>query len=383
MKNLVLIGPVFPYKGGISHYTGLMYRALSGQYHTDLVSYSFQYPKFLYHKEQKDFENDAFRIEDTKYWIHTANPINWVHMAHRILKRNPDMVIVQWWHPYFAPCYRILCGILNRHVPVVFVCHNVFPHEHFPMDRLLTRMALSTGSGFIVHSKSDEEDLHQLFSTAVCRRTVHPTYNAFQFEHLSMREARQRLGLGEQEHLLLFFGFVREYKGLRYLLQAMPKILAANPNTRLMIVGDFGSDEDSYLELIRELGIGEQLLIRSGYTPDREVEPYFAAADLVMLPYTSATQSGVAQIAYGFEKPVIATEVGGLPDVVTDGQTGYLVPPEDPDALADAVTRFYQESAAKDFAEHVRAEAYRFSWDRMVEVVDSLDTELQIGRDRD
>lgn len=371
LKKIVLVGPVYPYKGGISHYTGLMYRALRSRYDVSMVSYKMQYPKFLFKKEQKDYSNDTFKIDGTNYWIHTANPLNLVGTAWKIRREKPDLVIFQWWHPYFAPCYWILCRLLGR-CRILFVCHNVFPHERFPMDRFLTKLVLRQGDYFITQSKMDAEDLLSIEKDARYVQAVHPTYNAFKFEDMSREQARGLLGIGADERVVLFFGFVREYKGLRHLLRAMPLLRGFGMGVRLLVVGDFGDDRQEYMDLIDELGIGDMLEIHGGYIPDKEVEKYFAASDLVALPYESATQSGIVQIAYGFEKPVVVTDVGGLPDVVTDGETGYVVEPGNPDALAEAVRRYFEEGKEEEFRRNIEHEAYKYSWDRMTEHVERL-----------
>lgn len=371
LKRIAIIGPVYPYKGGIAHYTGLLCKNLREQFDTQMISFQMQYPKILFRKEQKDFENNSFEVQDTKYILHTANPFNWGKCAKQILAGKPDLVIFQWWHPYFAPCYWSLLRKLKG-VKTLFICHNVFPHERFPFDRVLTKMVLKKGDFFITHSKADAEDLRSIRQEALVCEAVHPTYDAFQFQNLAREEARQRLGLGEQQQVLLFFGFVREYKGLKHLIAALPEIIKRLPKTHLLIVGDFGKDKQEYLELIAQNKMEDFLSIYDGYIPDREVEQYFAASDLVVLPYESATQSGIVQIAYGFERPVVATNVGGLPDVVLDEKTGYLVPPKNPEALADAVVRFFEEQKAGEFAENIRKEASRYSWDRMRENICSL-----------
>jgi glycosyltransferase involved in cell wall biosynthesis len=372
-EKVVLIGPVFPYKGGIAHYTGLMYRALSKKYQVTMVSYRFQYPKFLYKKEQKDYSNDSFRVEDTKYWIHTANPLNWFTAARKIRRLSPALVIVQWWHPYFAPCYWAMAKLLQKQ-KLLFVCHNVFPHERFPMDRLLTKMTLRQGDRFIVQSGKDAQDLLSIIPDAKYEQAVHPTYNAFKFENMTKGHARSLLDISLDEQVLLFFGFVREYKGLKYLIEALPEIEKSCPAVKLLIVGDFGGEETKrgYESLIEAKDVRTHVSIYDGYIPDREIEKFFAASDLVVLPYVSATQSGIVQIAYGFEKPVVVTNVGGLPDVVKDGKTGYVVKPECPQELAEAVVRYFVEGREEEFEENVRKEAYRFDWERMVEAVERL-----------
>lgn len=371
MIKIVLIGPVYPYKGGISHYTGLMYKALKEKHDVMMVSYKMQYPKILFKKEQKDYSNDVFKINETNYWINTANPFNIIQTAKKINKWKPDMVIIQWWHPYFAPCYCILSSFL-KNTKILYVCHNVFPHERFPMDRFLTKITLKHGNCYIVQSRQDEEDLKTIINHPIYKRTVHPTYNAFKFQNMSKEQARDILKTGKEEKILLFFGFVREYKGLKHLINAMPIIQNKLESVKLMIVGDFGDDKQSYVDLIQENHCEKVIDICDGYIPDQEVEKYFAACDLVVCPYESATQSGIIQIAYGFDKPVVATNVGGLPDVVKDKKTGYLVESKNPDEIAKAIIDFYENKREQEFEENIKESAYEFSWERMVEVISEL-----------
>ena len=367
-KKIILIGPVYPYRGGISHYTGLMYRELARQYDVEMLSYKMQYPGFLFHMKQKDYANNSFKIENTKYMLHTANPLSILKTAHYIRKQRADMVLIQWWHPYFAPCYWLLGKWMGRQ-NTVFVCHNIFPHERFPFDRLLAGAVLRQGKHFIVHAREEGRILEAVKKQAHYTVTPHPTYNTFRFEGLCKAQARERLHMSGEAKILLFFGFVREYKGLKYLLQAMPAILDKVGNAQLWVVGEFGEDKEDYLKLIEELGLQKKVKVVASYTPDREVEKYFAASDLVVLPYVSATQSGIVQIAYGFEKPVIVTRVGGLPDVVENRVTGYVIEPESPWELAQAAVDFFENKREASFTANIKKEAYRFSWERMGEVV--------------
>lgn len=371
-KKIVLIGPVYPYKGGIAHYTSLMYQSLTKKHDVTMVSYKMQYPKFLFKKEQKDYSNDMFKVEDAKFWINTANPFNIINVGRKIKKKHPDMVVMQWWHPYFAPCYWLLEKSIGKKIKKVFICHNVFPHERFPMDRFLTRLVLKNGNAFIVHSKSDGEDLLTIKPNADFKQNPHPTYNAFKVKNLTKDQARKELQKSSEERLLLFFGFVREYKGLKHLLYAMPEIKNHIDHVRLLVVGSFGDDKGSYMQILEEQKITDCVEVIDGYTPDNEVEKYFAASNLVVLPYESATQSGIVQIAYGFEKPVIVTNVGGLPDVVEDGKTGYVVEPKNPKAIAEAIEKYFIQNKETEFVRNVREEAYRFDWGRMVENIERL-----------
>lgn len=369
--DIVLIGPVYPYKGGIAHYTGLMYRALQTKHHVHMMSYKMQYPKFMYKKEQKDYSNDTFKIENTDFYINTANPLNWFATARHIRKLKPDLVIIQWWHPYFSPCYWSISKLLGN-IKILFLCHNVFPHERFPMDRFLTQHVLKNGDYYIVQSAMDEEDLLSIRPEAICRKTVMPSFNAFKLQNLTREEGRKLLRIEPNTKVLLFFGFVREYKGLKHLLRAMPKVISKLGGVKLLVVGDFANDKQDYLDIIAELQIENCIEIYDGYIPDKEVEKFFAASDVVVLPYESATQSGIVQIAYGFEKPVVATDVGGLPEVVIDGKTGYVVPPKNSEKLAEKIVEFYQEDKAEDFKEGIRQEAYKYSWDRMRETIEEM-----------
>lgn len=367
--RIVLIGPVYPYKGGISHYTSLLCQNLRRKHEVIMVSYKMQYPKFLFKKEQKDYSNNGFQVEDTKYWIHTANPFNLFMTADKIKKFKPDIVMLQWWHPYFAPCYSILERFL-RQIPFIITCHNVFPHERFPMDKFLTRMVLKRAAGYIVQSHLDEQDLLMIKPGANYVVTPHPTYNAFRMKNMSREEAREEIGISTNVPMLLFFGFIREYKGLKYLLDALPKVKRQIPDIMLWVVGDFSSDRNEYLEQIVRRGIEDNIRLIEGYVPDQEVEKYFAATDLVVLPYISATQSGIVQIAYGFDKPVVVTDVGGLPDVVQHRKTGYVVPPRNAEEIAHAICSYYREDQSVDWQGNIRKQAAEFSWETMVERVE-------------
>lgn len=376
LKKIVLIGPVYPYKGGISHYTSLMYKALHKKYDVTMVSYKFQYPRFLFKKEQKDKSSNSFKIEDTKYWIHTANPFNWICSALKIKNENPGLIVIQWWHPYFAPCYFIMTKLLRKY-KILFVCHNVFPHERFLFDRLLARGVLRQGSCFIVQSSTDANDLKNIIPNAVYKQTVHPTYEVFNFRNLSKKSARKILEIPSEQKVILFFGFVRDYKGLKYLIRALPNVIQIFPEIKLLIAGDFSSDKKIYLDLIIEEKVGKNITIYDRYIADNEVGNFFAASDLVVMPYESATQSGIVQIAYGFEKPVIVTNVGGLPDVVIEGKTGYVVEAKNKEELSQAIIKFYMEEKENEFIEGVKAEAYKFSWNRIVEDIEALNCQKQ------
>lgn len=373
LKKIVVIGPVYPFKGGISHYTGLLIRNLRKKYKVEAVSYSMQYPKLLFRKEQRDFSNRTFEVKDAEYLINTANPFNILDSAKKINQMEPDLVILDWWHPYFAPCYQILLSKLN--CIKAFICHNVLPHERFPFDEALTKATLKKANFCIVHSEDDMINLNRLLPYMPVKKNMHPTYNAFCLKNLTRDEARKKLKL-KDEKMLLFFGLVRKYKGLMYLINAMPMIIEKVDNVKLYIVGDFGKDKQEYFYRIKQLEIEDHIFIRDGYVPDEEVEPFFAAADLNVCPYESATQSGILQISFGFGLPAVVTDVGGLPEVVTNEKTGYVVESKSPQAIADAVIDYFNANREENMRANVVKEADRFSWDRMTETIEDLWSQL-------
>ncbi|MCM1495517.1 MAG: glycosyltransferase family 4 protein [Bacteroides sp.] len=240
------------------------------------------------------------------------------------------------------------------------------------MDRILTKHVLKQGDCFIVQSVQDEGDLKSIRPDAIYSKTVLPTFNAFKLQNMSSQEAREQLHISADNQVLLFFGFVRKYKGLKYLLQAMPRVSRELSNIKLFIVGDFGSDKQEYLEMIQNLKIQAYIEIHDGYIPDKEVEKFFAASDVVVLPYESATQSGIVQIAYGFGTPVIASNVGGLPEVVVDGKTGFITNAKDSDDLAGKIIQFFNEKRADEFRNEIVKEADKYSWEHLTQTVEAL-----------
>jgi glycosyltransferase involved in cell wall biosynthesis len=373
--QIAVVGPVYPYKGGIAHHTALLARELARTHQVKVFSFSLQYPRFLYPGgQQEDFESDSFKIEGTRYLINSVNPFTWLRTGLAVARSAPDLVIFPWWNPFFGPAFStigLLVKVFSR-AKVLFIIHNVLPHERLPSDRLITAFTLKRGDFHIVQSSENEDTLLALLRKPVYRKALHPSYNAFKQEELSREDARGRLSLPSKAHVMLFFGFVREYKGLMYLIEALPGIRQRLPDAKLVVAGAFYDDKQKYLRRIEELGVASMVVIHDGYLPDREVGDYFSASDLVVLPYSSATQSGIVQLAYAFGKPVVVTSVGGLPEVVDDGRTGFVVPPKNAGALAEAVVRFFELSEAGDFTAAIEREQERFSWKRMVETIEEL-----------
>ncbi|RKY03993.1 glycosyl transferase family 1 [Candidatus Poribacteria bacterium] len=370
--TICMIGPSYPFRGGIAHYMTLLYRYLKEKHDVKFYAFKRQYPKRLFPgRTDRDASGFAIRGEGVENTLDSVNPLTWWTTFRRIKSDNPDLVVIPWWISFWTPQFWFITSLIRAFTKakVLFICHNVVQHESKPWDRICTRLVLRNGDHFIVHSSEDLDRLRDMLPDADVRKVFHPIYDVFCFQRYGKAEAQRKLGVSER--VILFFGFVRPYKGLRYLLDAMPLILERLDVT-LMVAGEFWSDKAEHLERIDRLGIRDKVVIVDEYIPNEEVGLYFCAADVVVLPYVTATQSGIVQIAYGFDKPVIVTEVGGLPDVVEHGKTGFLIDPEDPQAIAEAVILFYEGGYEQILVKGVRDAKGRFSWDRLVEVISSV-----------
>jgi len=302
------------------------------------------------------------------------NPMSWWRTAREVIAVRPDLLVLHWWVTFWALPFAMIARTIRRQgVPVLYVCHNVLPHEEKPWDRALARLALSQGDQFVVMAKAEEQRLKVLLPGATVHRISLPSYAALaEVEHpLPPEKARRRLGLAPKKPVALFFGFVRPYKGLRFLLEAMPEVLA-QVEMHLLIVGEFWEGKEMYLEIINRLGIGKAVSIVDRYVSNEEVAVFFSAADVVVLPYIDVTQSAVVQLAYGFGKPVITTSVGDLQDVVKHQQTGLIVPPANSAALAEALKHFINQRLQQPMREAILSRQESFSWTHLEGLLDKV-----------
>lgn len=375
--RLALIGPVYPYRGGIAHYTTMLYRTLMDMGHEVLlVSFKRQYPQWLF-PGQSDRDPTTIQplaLPDAHYWMDSLNPFSWVGTFKRLRRYQPDGIVLQWWTPFWALPWIVL-GVLNRLLgrrPLIFICHNVLPHEAKAWDVQIAKAVLRWGDGFTVQSAAEKQKLSGWFPQARITATPLPVYAMFANAPLSKAVARERLGLTSDALVLLFFGIVREYKGLRDLLAALPAIQAQLPMVKLLIAGEFWDNKTAYQTLIHQLGIESLVRIDDRYIPDDEVMVYFSAADVLVVPYRSVTGSAVVQTARGFGLPVITTALNGLEAVLVEGETGFLVPPQDPSALALAIVRYFQEEQGKRMSQKMRQSVADFSWEKLSQEVLAL-----------
>ena len=362
-KNpIILIGPAFPLRGGIAHFNESFANSLIDDgYQVELVSFYLQYPSVLFPgKSQKsDGPGPAnLKIHD---WLSSVNPLSWSKAAKKIRKLKPRLVVIRFWIPFMGPALGAVARQLRkRGIPVIGLVDNAIPHESRGFDATLSKLFFNNCSAFFTLSESVANDLKQIAPGKEIETSPHPVYDIFG-DTVTMNEARQNLGLSGDEEYVLFFGFIRAYKGLDLLLKAFADKAMKNVNVKLIVAGEFYEDEQKYRLLINELGLEDTVIIRSDYIPQEEVKNYFCAANLVAQTYKTATQSGVTQIAYHFERPMLVTNVGGLAEIVPNGKVGYVVEPN-PEAIAKAIARFFSEKSESAFARNAALEKERFSW---------------------
>lgn len=378
--KISLIGPTYPFRGGLSLHTTLLCRSLRKVHDVSFYSFKRQYPAWLFPgKTDRDNSAEPLREPGVEHLLDSLNPWTWLKVVRQIVADRPDLVIIPWWTFFWAPQFlsiALLVRLLSKS-RILFICHNVFDHDSRLLSRLCSKAVLPRGDFFVVHSEEDLEQLSAFVDPGRITLGFLPSNEPAAQMAASREEARRRLGLSGD--VLLFFGFVRPYKGVRHLLDALPLILKEREVT-LLLVGESWADDDSVERQIRELGIEKHVRRVNGYVPNEEVGVYFAAADLVVLPYVSATGSAVVQTAFSFDRPVVATRVGSLPMTIDDGRTGYLVEPGDPTVLADAVLRFFREGRSSEFIENVKQTKKQFSWERFVQVIEEAVKPVRAGK---
>ncbi|HLP18519.1 MAG TPA: glycosyltransferase [Bacteroidota bacterium] len=374
--NVLILGTAYPMRGGIAHFIALLASHLKKKHAAQIFSFKRQYPSFLFPGKTQMEEGEPGIPVDAQAEIDSINPFNWIRVGLKARRLHPDVIVYKYWLPFFGPCFGTISAIAKwrrPHTRVIAICDNVIPHEHRPGDRVFTKYAFAFTDGFLVMSDAVERDLHTLVPHPQYRKAAHPVYEIFG-RSIPKREARARLGLAAEGNVLLFFGYVRKYKGLHTLIDAMAALPATLPPVTLLVVGEYYGDEKEYRDHIARLGLEDRVRVHSDYVPNERVAEYFCASDCVVLPYSSATQSGIAQIAYQFTKPVIATDVGGLAEVVIDGVSGLITRPESPALLAESIARFYEEHLEARLSAGAAEEKKKYSWDALITAIEELST---------
>lgn len=378
--KIVLVGPSSPLKGGIANFNDSLYNSLKKNHDVVIISYSLQYPS-LFFPGRSQYENGAPAAQKGVLpLINTLNPFSWRKTVTEIGKIKPDLLVAHYWMPYFAPAL----GTISRHAKkrsgtrTIGLLHNVEPHERSPASGILNSYFLKSCDGFIAMSSKVLNDIERYVKGKPAKRLFHPVYDIFG-EPVPRQIAFEHLKLDPDQRHLLFFGIIRRYKGLDLLLEALASRRISHINLKLIIAGEFYEKGDRYIDLAMKLGIEKKVMFTGGFVPNSEVGNYFAASDLVVLPYKSATQSGITQIAYHFEKPMLVTDVGGLAEMVPDRKAGYVCR-RDPDDIAAAIADFFDNDRSAMFISNIKTEKKKFSWEAMVKGIEELAE--QIGSPR-
>ncbi len=371
-KNVIIIGPAHPLRGGgITTFNERLARQFQNEgHHTSIYSFSLQYPGFLFPGKSQFTDEPAPKDLEIHTRINSVNPFNWLSVGREIKKLTPDIVIVRYWIPLMGPCLGTILRIIkkNKHTRIICIADNIVPHEKRFGDKPFTRYFIKPVDAFIAMSEKVLDDLRS-FTTKKAVLVPHPLYDNFG-EKISKEAARSQLKIKNEELIILFFGFIRKYKGLDILLEAMKEIQNSkvkNQNIKLLIAGEFYDDPKFYNEQIDRLGIRDNLILHTDFIPDSEVKNYLCAADVVIQPYRNATQSGVTPLAYHFEVPMIVTNVGGLPAMVPNNKVGLVAKPTAA-SLAEKIMEYF-EKGENYFLPHLLEEKKKFSWTKMLQSI--------------
>jgi glycosyltransferase involved in cell wall biosynthesis len=381
MAKVVIIGPAHPLRGGLATFNQRLATEFTSQGHNcSIYSFSLQYPSFLFPGTTQYSTEPAPEKITIHTLINSVYPPNWIMVGNRLRQERPDIIVVRYWLPFMGPALGTILRRVrkNKHTRIICIADNVIPHEKRPGDTVFTKYFLKSCHAFVTMSEKVMRDLKSFQPNLPARQVLHPLYDNFG-AIIPKLEARRHLGLPEQEKIILFFGFIRKYKGLDLLLEAMTQTSIKNSGIKLLIAGEFYEDAAMYTELINKLGISDQLILRTDFIADSEVKYYLCAADAVIQPYRNATQSGVTPLAYHFEKPMVVTNVGGLPALVPDRKTGIVVEPA-PAEIAKGIMELYQ-LGEEYFIPHLRSEKQNYSWKKLVDSILELAYEGQPNKE--
>lgn len=374
---MIIVGTSWPFRGGLSAYNErLATEYQNNGYDVSIVTFTLQYPKFLFPGKTQKADWKAPGHLKIRQEINSINPLNWIRSGNKIRKEKPDLVIFKYWLPFMGPCFGTIARMIrkNRTTRIVTILDNIIPHEKRPGDRLFTSYFIKPVHAFVAMSESVLAEIN-IFDTIKPRGYCpHPLFDNFG-ESIEKEKARIHLGLDPKYNYALFFGFIRDYKGLDLAIRAFGEAELKGSDIKLLVAGEFYTEKDYYLGMIDELGIRDQVELRTDFIADKDVKYYFSASDLVVQPYKTATQSGISQIAYHFNKPMIVTNVGGLPEIVPDGKVGFVVE-KSSSAIAKAIMRFYVEKLEPEFTRGAAEEKKKYSWQRMIKTIEKLTEEL-------
>jgi len=370
--KIIVLGTAHPYRGGLATFNERLARQFVSEGHeVEIWTFTLQYPSFLFPGKTQYTNEPAPQDLLIRRTLNSCNPFNWLRVGHQLRKAAPDMLICCYWMAFFAPAYGLISRIARRNgkTKTIALVHNMMPHEPSILDKLFAPYFVKSQDGFVALSESVVRDIDKVerLKLKVERRpktfTPHPIYDHYG-DRMSKEEACKALGLPADKDYMLFFGLVRAYKGLDLLLDAFGKVKDQLPNLRLIIAGEFYEDEAKYRAQIERLGLKERVVVRNEFVPDADLRKYFGAADLIVQPYKTATQSGVTQVAFHFEKPMLVTNVGGLGEIVHDHQMGYACDPK-PESIAEDLLDYFTNSRQTDYTAYLQKEKTKYAWSNL------------------
>ncbi len=370
-KTIYILGSAFPFRGGLSAFNERLALQFQNEGHNvKILTFTLQYPRILFPGKTQYSSGKAPKNLTIERCVNSINPLNWLKVGRQIRKEKPDLLIIKYWMPFMAPCFGTIARLAkrNKHTKVVSIVDNMIPHEKHVYDTILSKYFVKPVDAFVAMSQSVKNDVLK-FSQKPCVLSPHPMFDNFG-KPVSREEALQKMNLSADFRYLLYFGIIRHYKGLDLLLEAFADGRLKKFPVKLIVSGEFYEDSKPYLDIIEKHHLHDRIILKTDFVPDCEVANYFCSADLIVLPYRDATQSGVTQIAYHFTKPMLVTNVGGLSEIVPDGKSGYVVTPNS-QAIADALVDFFETKTPEYFTPTLNEQRKRFEWSAMTATINT------------
>lgn len=367
------MGTAYPFRGGLAAYNERLAREFIAEGHSVIIyTFKLQYPGFLFPGKTQYADWDPPADLDIRVKVNSVNPLNWQKIGREMKKERADILLIKYWLPFMAPCFGTIARITrrNKKTRIISILDNIIPHEKRPGDSQFSKYFVKPVEGFVAMSDSVMNDLGQFDQTKPRLFCPHPLFDNFGIP-LAKKDAINALDLNHDVNYLLFFGFIRAYKGLDLVIKAMADERIRKLPVKLIVAGEFYEDGEKYQALISDLKLEANTVLKTDFIPDSEVGKYFCAADMVVQPYKTATQSGVTQIGYHFDKPMLVTDVGGLKEIIPDKKVGYVTQP-DVTSIADAVVDFYANKREKTFVANAKKEKQKYLWSRMTGAIFEL-----------
>jgi len=381
VKKIIIIGPAYPYRGGNSLFVSHVYDILKDKFEVKIYNYKLLYPSILFPgKTQFDESGKTIKQAPNIRLVNSINPFNWIKVASLIKNENANLVVFDWWHPFFSFCHFTISGLIKSKYnnKILFITENVISHEANVIDKSLTKIGLSNASTFLSLSEKVEKDLEFVADDRKVYRSELPVYDCYNFDDKrKISSTKKDFGFDENSKLLLFFGYVRKYKGLDLLIDALAELVKKDSTYKLLAAGEFYDDEKYYRDKIETLKLGASVKLLNKFIPNEEVAKYFEPSDLVVLPYRSATQSGILNLAYGFYKPVLVTDVGGLAEFVDNGKTGYVINSDSQKDLIDGIINFFNQREKINFEENIKNRVSQNAFNSLPELFNKIITDSE------